>query len=126
MPRNEDVQYTHVNIGLAQFVFAFKKKTSWTNPDSIALMVMQSMLGSWNKDARGGKHMGFELEQRVGINEIAESMMAFSTTSLAFILLQSVLLFMYFVSVAFRINKIHNTISYGFCSHKTNSDTKGK
>ncbi|KAI8011644.1 hypothetical protein LOK49_LG06G03493 [Camellia lanceoleosa] len=40
---------------------------------------MQSMLGSWNKNASGGKHMGSELAQRVGINEIAENMMAFNT-----------------------------------------------
>ncbi|GMP57278.1 hypothetical protein CsSME_00021427 [Camellia sinensis var. sinensis] len=40
---------------------------------------MQSVLGSWNKNAGGGKHMGSELAQRVGINEIAENMMAFNT-----------------------------------------------
>lgn len=33
-------------------------RNSWTDPDSIALMVMQSLLGSWNKSAGGGKHMG--------------------------------------------------------------------
>ncbi|XP_075504559.1 putative mitochondrial-processing peptidase subunit beta, mitochondrial [Primulina tabacum] len=38
-------------------------------------MAMQSMFGSWNKSAGGGKHMGTELAERVGINEIAESMM---------------------------------------------------
>ncbi|XP_073060393.1 probable mitochondrial-processing peptidase subunit beta, mitochondrial [Primulina eburnea] len=65
-------------IPLAQFAVAFEG-ASWTDPDSIALMVMQSMLGSWNKNAGGGKHMGSELAQRVGINEIAESMMAFNT-----------------------------------------------
>lgn len=31
---------------------------SWTDPDSVALMVMQSMLGSYNKNAGGGKHVG--------------------------------------------------------------------
>ncbi|KAL0381037.1 UNVERIFIED_CONTAM: putative mitochondrial-processing peptidase subunit beta, mitochondrial [Sesamum angustifolium] len=66
------------DIPLAQFAVAFEG-ASWTDPDSIALMVMQSMLGSWNKNAGGGKHMGSELAQRVGINEIAESMMAFNT-----------------------------------------------
>ena len=30
----------------------------WTDPDSIALMVMQTMLGGWNKAAGAGKHMG--------------------------------------------------------------------
>jgi len=66
------------DIPLAQFAIAFNG-ASWTDPDSIPLMVMQSMLGSWNKSAGGGKHMGSELAQRVGINEIAESMMAFNT-----------------------------------------------
>ncbi|KAK4477579.1 hypothetical protein RD792_016814 [Penstemon davidsonii] len=66
------------DIPLAQFAVAFEG-ASWTDPDSIALMVMQSMLGSWNKSSGGGKHMGSELAQRVGINEIAESMMAFNT-----------------------------------------------
>lgn len=46
------------DIPLAQFAVAFEG-ASWTDPDSIALMVMQSMLGSWNKSAGGGKHMGY-------------------------------------------------------------------
>ncbi|KAL7220941.1 hypothetical protein ACSBR2_013762 [Camellia fascicularis] len=66
------------DIPLAQFAVAFNG-ASWTDPDSIALVVMQSVLGSWNKNAGGGKHMGSELAQRVGINEIAENMMAFNT-----------------------------------------------
>ncbi|KAF7833160.1 putative mitochondrial-processing peptidase subunit beta, mitochondrial [Senna tora] len=66
------------DIPLAQFAVAFEG-ASWADPDSISLMVMQAMLGSWNKTAGGGKHMGFELAQRVGINEVAESMMAFNT-----------------------------------------------
>lgn len=45
------------DIPLAQFAVAFAG-ASWTDPDSIALMVMQAMLGSWNKNAGGGKHMG--------------------------------------------------------------------
>ncbi|GLT36219.1 hypothetical protein SLA2020_106130 [Shorea laevis] len=66
------------DIPLAQFAVAFEG-ASWTDPDSIALMVMQAMLGSWNKNVVGGKHTGPELAQRVAINEIAESMMAFNT-----------------------------------------------
>lgn len=45
------------DIPLAQFAVAFNG-ASWTDPDSTALMVMQSMLGSWSKNAGGGKHMG--------------------------------------------------------------------
>ncbi|XP_042502928.1 probable mitochondrial-processing peptidase subunit beta, mitochondrial [Macadamia integrifolia] len=73
-----EVRIIDDDVPLAQFAVAFNG-ASWTDPDSIALMVMQSMLGSWNKSAGGGKHMGSELAQRVGINEIAESMMAFNT-----------------------------------------------
>ncbi|OVA00778.1 Peptidase M16 [Macleaya cordata] len=73
-----EVRIIDDDVPLAQFAVAFNG-ASWTDPDSIALMVMQSMLGTWNKNTGGGKHMGSELVQRVGINEIAESMMAFNT-----------------------------------------------
>ncbi|GLT54853.1 hypothetical protein SLA2020_280160 [Shorea laevis] len=66
------------DIPLAQFAVAFNG-ASWTDPDSIALMVMQAMLGSWNKSATGGKHMGSDLAQKIGIDELAESMMSFNT-----------------------------------------------
>ncbi|XP_077211416.1 putative mitochondrial-processing peptidase subunit beta, mitochondrial [Tasmannia lanceolata] len=73
-----EVRIIDDDIPLAQFAVAFNG-ASWTDPDSIALMVMQAMLGSWNKNVGGGQHMGSELAQRVGINGIAESMMAFNT-----------------------------------------------
>lgn len=73
-----EVRMIDDDIPLAQFAVAFEG-ASWTDPDSIALMVMQSMLGSWNKGVGGGKHMGSALVQRVSINDLAESMMAFNT-----------------------------------------------
>ncbi|GMJ04101.1 hypothetical protein like AT3G02090 [Hibiscus trionum] len=73
-----EVRMINDDVPLAQFAIAFEG-ASWTDPDSIALMVMQAMLGSWSKNVGGGKHMGSDLVQRVGINEIAESMMAFNT-----------------------------------------------
>ncbi|WCJ25618.1 Mitochondrial-processing peptidase subunit beta [Euphorbia peplus] len=73
-----EVRIVDDDVPLAQFAVAFEG-AAWSDPDSIALMVMQAMLGSWNKGAGAGKHMGSELAQRVGINEIAESMMSFNT-----------------------------------------------
>ncbi|KAG9439817.1 hypothetical protein H6P81_019982 [Aristolochia fimbriata] len=73
-----EVRIIDDDLPLAQFAVAFQG-ASWTDPDSIALMVMQTMLGCWNKNAGGGQHMGAELAQRVGINDIAESLMAFNT-----------------------------------------------
>lgn len=73
-----EVRIVDDDKSLAQFAVAFSG-ASWTDPDSIALMVMQSMLGSWSSSDGGGKHAGSELVQRVAINEIAESIMAFNT-----------------------------------------------
>ncbi|KAI3696331.1 hypothetical protein L1987_79344 [Smallanthus sonchifolius] len=73
-----EVRMRDDDVPLAQFAVAFNG-ASWTDPDSIALMVIQAMLGSWNKTAGGGKHMGSQLVQLVGISELAESMMAFNT-----------------------------------------------
>ncbi|CAL9156758.1 unnamed protein product [Musa hybrid cultivar] len=52
-----EVRIIDDDIPLAQFAVAFSG-ASWIDPDSIALMVMQSMLGSWNKNTGTGKHMG--------------------------------------------------------------------
>ncbi|CAE5965816.1 unnamed protein product [Arabidopsis arenosa] len=73
-----EVRMIDDDLPLAQFAVAFEG-ASWTDPDSVALMVMQTMLGSWNKNVGGGKHVGSDLTQRVAINEIAESIMAFNT-----------------------------------------------
>ncbi|XP_071715793.1 probable mitochondrial-processing peptidase subunit beta, mitochondrial [Rutidosis leptorrhynchoides] len=73
-----EVRMRDDDMPLAQFAVAFNG-ASWTDPDSIALMVIQSMLGSWNKTAGAGKHMGSQLAQLVSISELAESMMAFNT-----------------------------------------------
>lgn len=73
-----EVRMMDDDIPLAQFAVAFNG-ASYTDPDSIALMVIQSMLGSWNKNVGGGKHMGSELVQKVSLCEIAESVMAFNT-----------------------------------------------
>ncbi|KAH7445168.1 hypothetical protein KP509_02G110100 [Ceratopteris richardii] len=69
--RDDDLPFVHFAVAVMG--------ASWTDPDSIALMVMQTLLGGWNKTAGGGKHMGSELAQKVAANELAESYMAFNT-----------------------------------------------
>ncbi|EFJ12119.1 hypothetical protein SELMODRAFT_158279 [Selaginella moellendorffii] len=73
-----DVRFRDDDIPLAYVAIAVKG-ASWTDPDSIPLMVMQTMLGSWNKNSGAGKHMGSEMAQKVSANNIAESIMAFNT-----------------------------------------------
>jgi len=69
--RDDDMPLVHFAVAV--------KGAAWTDPDSIALMVMQTMLGGWNKNAGAGKHMGSELAQKVGANHLAEDVMAFNT-----------------------------------------------
>ncbi|MCL7038168.1 hypothetical protein MKW94_009349 [Papaver nudicaule] len=71
-----EVRIIDDGLPLAHFVVAFKG-ASLTDPDSIALMVMQFMLGSWNKSTEVGKLTSSELSQRVAIDNIAESLMPF-------------------------------------------------
>ncbi|MCO5601444.1 hypothetical protein L7F22_055567 [Adiantum nelumboides] len=69
--RDDDLPLVHVALAVMG--------APWTDPDSIALMVMQTLLGGWNKSAGAGKNMGSELAQKVAANELCESYMAFNT-----------------------------------------------
>lgn len=55
------------------------KGASWTDPDSIPLMVMQTMLGGWDKNSTVGKHSSSALVQTVASEGLADSFMAFNT-----------------------------------------------
>ena len=45
-----DVRIRDPDLPTLQFAVAFKG-AAWSDPDSVPLMVMQQMLGSWNKQA---------------------------------------------------------------------------
>ncbi|CAK9232449.1 unnamed protein product [Sphagnum troendelagicum] len=47
-----------------------------TNPTTASQL---TMLGAWNKNAVVGKHAGSEMAQKIGANNLAESVMAFNT-----------------------------------------------
>ncbi|XP_021757019.1 probable mitochondrial-processing peptidase subunit beta, mitochondrial [Chenopodium quinoa] len=72
-----EVRMINDDLPLARFAVAFEG-ASCKDPDAIALMVVQTMLGSWSKMEEGGKHVGSELVQRTSINEIAESIKTFN------------------------------------------------
>ena len=54
-----EVRMIDDDVPLAQFAVAFNG-TSWIDSNSVALMVMQTILGSWNKSVGDGKNMGSE------------------------------------------------------------------
>lgn len=51
----------------------------WTDPDSVPLMVMQSLLGSWEKGGAAGINAAPPIAQQLAANGLASSYMAFNT-----------------------------------------------
>lgn len=88
-----EVRFRDPDLPLVQFAVAFEG-ASWTDPDAIPLMVLQTMIGAWDKQAGAGlleedvvifiiipagENMASPLAQLVAINELCHSYMAFNT-----------------------------------------------
>ncbi|CAI5472328.1 unnamed protein product [Closterium sp. Yama58-4] len=73
-----EVRIRDDDMPLTNFAIAYKG-ASWTDPDAVALQVMQTMLGSWSRGAGGGNALGSELAQKVAANSLCERFMAFNT-----------------------------------------------
>ena len=69
-----DVRIRDDDMPTASFCVAFKG-ASWKSPDAVPLMVMQAMLGSWDKAAPGAAHAASPLAQSVRAGELANSFM---------------------------------------------------
>uniref|UniRef100_A0A0A9DW84 Peptidase M16 C-terminal domain-containing protein n=1 Tax=Arundo donax TaxID=35708 RepID=A0A0A9DW84_ARUDO len=67
-----------MEMPLAHLAIAFKG-SSWTDPCSIPLMVVQSILGSWNRSTGVGNCSGSALARGISNGNLAESLMAFNT-----------------------------------------------
>jgi len=72
--RDDDLEKCHLAIAV--------QGASWTDPDAVTLMVMQTMLGSWDSKSPAGVNVASPLGQRVAANELAESFSAFNTNYL--------------------------------------------
>ncbi|XP_078428140.1 putative mitochondrial-processing peptidase subunit beta, mitochondrial [Wolffia australiana] len=72
-----EVRVQNADMPLVHFALAFEG-TSWINPSSIPLMVIQSLLGSWSRGVVGNCS-GCELARRVSEGDLAESVMSFNT-----------------------------------------------
>lgn len=83
--RNDPARFTGSEVrirdpdqSLVHMAIAYQG-ASWTDADSIPLMVMQTMLGTWDKSSAAGGNMGSQLAQAVAANKLANSFMAFNT-----------------------------------------------
>jgi processing peptidase subunit beta len=68
----------HPDTDKCSFAVAWKG-ASWADPDSVPLMVMQTMLGGWDKSNPAGKHAGSLLTQKIATGGLADAYMAFNT-----------------------------------------------
>jgi len=75
------VEISNPDMPQVHLALAFKG-VSWKDPDSIALMVMQTMLGGWNSNLTAGVHMGSRVAQLMAANNLCNSYMAFNTNYL--------------------------------------------
>ncbi|KAL6840534.1 hypothetical protein ACP4OV_030344 [Aristida adscensionis] len=73
-----EVRMENPDMPLAHLAIAFKG-SSWTDPCSIPLMVIQSILGSWNRSIGVGNCSGSALARGISNGDLAESLMAFNT-----------------------------------------------
>merc|ERR1711943_8249 len=72
--RFEDPDATDVH-----FAMAFPT-VGWSDPTSVTFMVMQSLLGSWDRGSGAGKNVSSSLCKELARDEVAHSVMAFNTT----------------------------------------------
>ncbi|XP_020241897.1 probable mitochondrial-processing peptidase subunit beta, mitochondrial isoform X2 [Asparagus officinalis] len=75
---NSQITVEDKDIRLLHLAIAFKG-AAWTDPNSIPLMVLQSLLGAWNRSIGVGNCSGSQLACRVSTDNLAESMMSFNT-----------------------------------------------
>ncbi|XP_042478801.1 probable mitochondrial-processing peptidase subunit beta, mitochondrial [Macadamia integrifolia] len=75
-----EVRVVNNDMPVAHVVIAFKG-AAWADPSSIPLMMLQCLLGSWDKNVGVSNYSGSgsEFIRRISKNELAESVMAFNT-----------------------------------------------
>merc|ERR1711907_212328 len=74
-----DARFEDPTMSEAHFAFAFET-VGWCHPDSVTFVVMQSLLGSWDRTSSAGKNVSSSLCKELAREEVAHSCMAFNTT----------------------------------------------
>ena len=69
--RYDDMPLAHVTLGY--------QTAGWTDPDNFPLMLIQTMLGSWDKSVHGGMHSSSRMVSNVAKWELAHSISTFNT-----------------------------------------------
>mmetsp|Transcript_23789 Transcript_23789/g.45233 ORF Transcript_23789/g.45233 Transcript_23789/m.45233 type:complete len:498 (-) Transcript_23789:1668-3161(-) len=73
-----EIRFRDDDMGSVQFAVAVQGASA-TDADSVTLMVMQSMLGSWDENSSAGVNVATPLGQRLAANKLCNSFSAFNT-----------------------------------------------
>lgn len=73
-----DIRIKDDSMPLAHTAIAFEG-FSWTSEHSFPLLIMQTLLGSWDRTSGAGNNMSSKLGQVIAEKELAHSFMAFNT-----------------------------------------------
>lgn len=73
-----DILVRYDDMPQAYIAYGFPT-AGWRDPDNFALMLIQTMLGSWDKSIHGGVHSSSPLVSSVAQYELANSISAFNT-----------------------------------------------
>jgi len=73
-----EIRVREDNMPQVHAAIAFES-ASWTDPKAFPLMVMQTLLGSWNRTSSGGKNSSSKLANAAAEQELCHSFMSFNT-----------------------------------------------
>ena len=76
--RGADIRTRDDSMPLAHVALAVEG-AEWTSPYAFPLMIMQTMLGSWDRTVGAGGNMSSRLCQNVGQKDLAHSLTSFNT-----------------------------------------------
>jgi len=70
--RNDDEENQHIAIAV--------RSVGWTHPDFFVFMLLQTMIGNWDKSLGGANNMVSPLAEKLATQKYASSLMTFNTT----------------------------------------------
>jgi len=73
-----DIRIKNDTMDRAHIAIAYES-TGWTDPRAFPMMVMQTLIGCWDRTMGGGKNVASKLGQAVAENGLADSFMCFNT-----------------------------------------------
>lgn len=74
-----DVRIRNDDMPVAHFAIAFES-CGWAHPDAVTFMVLQSLMGSYNRDSTTGALSSYRMAQRLSEVDVARTATTFNTT----------------------------------------------